>query len=56
MVSLNKHDVDLEKLLEHLKSNLPVYARPLFVRLCKQFDYTGEFWLIYNYNQMLLNI
>lgn len=45
MVSLvNKEDIelDLEKLNEHLKKNLASFARPIFVRLVNEIEYTGK--------------
>jgi hypothetical protein len=35
--------LDLEKLAEGLKSSLPNYARPIFIRLLAELDLTGEF-------------
>ncbi len=45
MASITTNSIDLQKLLTHLQLNLPVYARPLFIRLCKEFDYTGFYYL-----------
>lgn len=35
--------LDLETLAQGLKSSLPVYARPLFVRVCSDIPATGTF-------------
>ncbi len=44
MASLvSEGDVDLGKLHEHLAASLPVYARPLFLRMQKTMDTTGTF-------------
>ncbi len=34
--------VDLGQLAEGIKRQLPMFARPLFVRLVKKLDITGE--------------
>ena len=33
---------DIQKMANHLEKNLAVYARPLFVRLTRNIDYTGK--------------
>ncbi len=43
MAAIMKEDLDIDLLCEHLKANLPAYARPLFIRLSKEFDYTGKY-------------
>lgn len=35
---------NLNELSERMKSQLPVYARPLFIRLCKEVEKTGAFY------------
>ena len=35
-------DVDIKKLGTHLKSDLPTYAKPLFIRLNDQVEHTGS--------------
>jgi solute carrier family 27 fatty acid transporter 1/4 len=35
--------IDLTTLAAHLKSELPVYARPIFLRLVDELDHTGTF-------------
>lgn len=42
IVNLTGSDVDLVKLEEKLGQNLPIYARPLFIRLCQNIDMTGR--------------
>lgn len=44
MAAVIVKDFDIDKLSDHLKKNLPAYARPLFLRICKEFDYTGKFF------------
>lgn len=44
MAALMRQDVDVDALAVHLKANLPSYAKPLFLRLSKEFDYTGKFF------------
>ena len=34
--------IDFRQLSAHLKTNLPAYARPMFVRLIKDLEYTGN--------------
>lgn len=36
-------NVDLEQLQHALKEKLPAYARPVFLRLCKEVDRTGKY-------------
>ncbi|MEJ8570266.1 long-chain-acyl-CoA synthetase [Microbaculum marinum] len=36
-------DLDLNGLLEHINSQLPAYARPLFLRIRKEIEVTGTF-------------
>lgn len=43
MAAIMKDDLDLDLLGKHLQANLPTYAKPLFIRLSKEFDYTGSF-------------
>lgn len=38
--------LDLETLAQGLKSSLPVYARPLFIRVCSDIPATGTFFAI----------
>jgi solute carrier family 27 fatty acid transporter 1/4 len=42
MVSILKLDVNLKKLYEDLKKDLPPYARPVFIRLVDNVDHTGK--------------
>ena len=35
-------DFDLEKLNEHLKKNLASFARPIFIRIVDEIEYTGK--------------
>ncbi|CAF0715294.1 unnamed protein product [Brachionus calyciflorus] len=43
MVSIiTQSDIDLKKLDEHLKNDLPAYARPLFIRLTSSVEHTGS--------------
>ena len=37
---------DLAQLGEKIKRDLPAYARPVFIRLIKEIEHTGEFYLI----------
>lgn len=40
--------VDLNKdLLEGLKRSLPIYARPIFIRILTKLDLTGKFLLLW---------
>jgi hypothetical protein len=44
MVAINQgkeSPLDLEKLAEGLKSSLPNYARPIFIRILAELDLTG---------------
>lgn len=41
MAAILSTNVDLKGLAFHLKSNLPPFARPLFIRLIKDVDRTG---------------
>lgn len=43
MVSILKLDVNLNRLYEDLKKDLPPYARPIFIRLVDNVDHTGSF-------------
>lgn len=43
MASIMREELDMEKLSECLRVQLPAYARPIFIRLTKEFDYTGSF-------------
>ena len=36
-------ELDLTRFRKHLGSTLPAYARPVFLRICKQIDLTGTF-------------
>jgi fatty-acyl-CoA synthase len=38
-------DFSLESLADHLQNHLPIYARPIFVRVCESLDTTGTFKL-----------
>ena len=42
MATIMALDVDMEKLGEHLKVDLPAYAKPLFIRLSDQVEHTGK--------------
>lgn len=42
MAAIMTNELDLEMLNSHLRANLPAYAKPLLLRLSKEFDYTGE--------------
>ena len=42
MATLMTLDVDIEKLGESLKKDLPAYARPLFIRLNELVEHTGS--------------
>ena len=43
MATITSVDVDIKKLGEHLKADLPSYAKPLFIRLVKEFEHTGNY-------------
>ena len=43
MAAINKTGLDLKTVEESLKLKLPSYARPVFIRLAEQLDYTGTF-------------
>jgi acyl-CoA synthetase (AMP-forming)/AMP-acid ligase II len=43
MATITKLEVDLNELGDHLKQDLPAYAKPLFVRLKENVDHTGSF-------------
>lgn len=38
---LTKSNIDLKKLHDDIKKDLPVYARPLFIRFVESVDHTG---------------
>jgi hypothetical protein len=42
MASLADLNVDIKKLGEQLKGDLPSYAKPLFIRLVNQLEHTGK--------------
>ena len=42
MASLADLNVDIKKLGEQLKADLPSYAKPLFIRLVNQLEHTGK--------------
>ena len=42
MVAILKLDVDLKKLYDDLKKDLPAYSRPVFIRLVEDVDHTGN--------------
>ncbi len=48
MVSILKLDVDLKKLYEALKNDLPNYAKPVFIRLVENVDHTGKLLVLMN--------
>ena len=43
MATLACTNVDIKQLGEHLKADLPSYAKPLFIRLVADFEHTGWF-------------
>ena len=43
MATLTSLSVDIKKLGEHIKADLPSYAKPLFIRLVTEFEHTGTF-------------
>ena len=43
MATLTTLNVDIKKLGEQLKSDLPSYAQPKFIRLTSDFEHTGSF-------------
>nr|AKN21615.1 slc27a-1 [Schmidtea mediterranea] len=45
IVESGQNAIDLKLLDEKLKQKLPVYARPLFIRICRNIDTTGTFKL-----------
>lgn len=48
--------VDLNKdLLEGLKRSLPIYARPIFIRILTKLDLTGKFLLLWCFAFYVLN-
>ena len=42
MAAIMASDLDLDRLAVHLRENLPGYAKPLFIRLSREFEYTGN--------------
>jgi len=44
MATLVDLDVDIKKLGEQLKADLPSYAQPKFIRLVKEVEHTGEYF------------
>jgi len=42
-VLVAEEDLDLDGLREHIKTQLPTYARPLFLRIRKEIEVTGTF-------------
>jgi hypothetical protein len=43
-IKINENsDFNLESLGVHLRKNLPSFARPLFIRIASQIEYTGTF-------------
>ncbi len=43
MAAIVAHDLDLSGLARYLDAELPVYARPVFLRLCTALEMTGTF-------------
>ena len=43
MATLVTNDVDIKKLGEHIKADLPAYAKPLFIRITKEVEHTGNY-------------
>ena len=43
MATLTSLSVDMKKLGEHIKADLPSYAKPIFIRLVAEFEHTGTF-------------
>jgi solute carrier family 27 (fatty acid transporter), member 1/4 len=57
MVAINQgkeSPLDLEKLAEGLKSSLPSYARPIFIRILAELDLTGMLLFSYSIDFLLL--
>jgi acyl-CoA synthetase (AMP-forming)/AMP-acid ligase II len=42
MATITRLDVNLDKLAQQLKQDLPSYAKPLFIRLKETVEHTGE--------------
>lgn len=42
MAILTRTNVDLDKLVQHLKDDLPAYAKPIFIRLKEAVEHTGN--------------
>ena len=45
MATLTTLNVDVKKLGEQLKSDLPSYAQPKFIRLTNELEHTGDFFI-----------
>ena len=43
MAALISYDFDIKELGDHMKSDLPSYAKPLFIRLVSEIEHTGTF-------------
>ena len=43
MAAFASFDVDIKSLGEHILADLPPYAKPLFIRLVDEIEYTGTF-------------
>ena len=41
MATLASTNIDIKQLGEHIKADLPSYAKPLFIRLVTEFEHTG---------------
>jgi len=49
--------VDLNKdFLEGLKRSLPIYARPIFIRILTKLDLTGKCFLFFHYGVFMCNV
>lgn len=43
MAAILRSDVNMDELGEHLKRDLPAYAKPMFIRLTPSVEHTGNF-------------
>lgn len=43
MAALKTDNLSLDELSEHIKTDLPAYARPIFIRLANELEHTGNF-------------
>jgi fatty-acyl-CoA synthase len=49
MATLTVLNVDIKKLGEQLKADLPAYAKPMFIRLTSGIEHTGMFLRVFFY-------